>query len=547
MISRSTLVFKIANEEWEFEQIHKLNYRTFVEEIPQHEANPGRTLIDKFHLDNKYIICLRDNQLIGMVAIRDKRPFSLDHKLKNLESYLPEFHSIFEIRLLSIRQGHRRGHVLRGLFTILIEQVETRGYDLAIISATLNQMKLYRHLGFVPFGPILGNGGARFQPMYITLHDYKEFRRRTKIFSDELHLNTPHKRLINLLPGPVHINEFVHESLNEVPVSHRSENFVRDFKQTKYLLCSLVNSRSVEILMGSGSLANDCIGAQLSSNFKKGLVLSNGEFGNRLIDHALRFGLNFKTLEIDWGMIFGRDQILRLLDQEPGVQWLWAVHCETSTGVLNDLEMLESLCLERGIRLCMDCVSSIGTIPIDLSGVYLASGVSGKGLGAFPGLSMVFYNHDILPVSKDIPRYLDIGLYSSSEGIPFTISSNLIYALKTALERFDSGNRYAELESTSYWLRTTLRRIGFNILGSDEHSSPALITIALPNWVDSDNLGRSFEVEGYLLSYRSKYLRKRNWIQISLMGGYKREIFYPLLELLKGYNSSSGNANQVDI
>jgi len=547
MISRPTLVFKIANEEWEFEQIHKLNYRTFVEEIPQHETNPERTLIDKFHLDNKYIICLRDNQLIGMVAIRDKRPFSLDHKLKNLDSYLPEFHSILEIRLLSVKQGYRRGYVLKGLFTILIEQIEAHGYDLAIISARLNQMKLYKHLGFVPFGPIIGHDGARFQPMYITLHEYKEFRRRTKLFSDELRLNNSNKSLINLLPGPVHINQFVHESLNEIPVSHRSENFVRDFKQTKNLLCRLLNSRSVEILMGSGSLANDCIAAQLSINFGMGLVLSNGEFGNRLIDHALRFGLNFKTLEIDWGMAFDRDQILRLLDEKHDVRWLWAVHCETSTGVLNDLEMLESLCLERGVRLCMDCVSSIGTIPIDLNGVYLASGVSGKGLGAFPGLSMVFYNHDILPLSKDIPRYLDIGLYSSSEGIPFTMSSNLVYALKKALEGFDPDNRYAELENMSSWLRGRLRKIGFHILASDENSSPALITIALPNWIDSDNLGRSLELEGYLLSYRSKYLRKRNWIQISLMSGYKKEIFYPLLDLLKGYISSSSNTNQIDM
>ena len=34
------LVFKFATEEWEFEQIHRLNYRTFVEEIPQHQASP---------------------------------------------------------------------------------------------------------------------------------------------------------------------------------------------------------------------------------------------------------------------------------------------------------------------------------------------------------------------------------------------------------------------------------------------------------------------------------------------------------------------------
>ncbi len=445
MISRVPLTFKIATEQWEYDQIHKLNYRTFVEEIPQHQKNPEKTLVDEFHKDNRYIICLRGSQLIGMVAIRGNRPFSLDRKLRNLDSYLPECSSIVEIRLLSVERGYRKGHVLKGLLSNLMEQVEKHEYDLAIISAALSQMRLYEHLGFVPFGPLVGEEAAMFQPMYLTLHAYREFRNRTRLFSDDVRESYSSRSLINLLPGPVQIDQIVYESLTKLPVSHRSEGFVKDFKRTKDLLCNLVHTRNVEILTGSGSLANDCIAAQLSANFGAGLILSNGEFGNRLIDHARRFGLNFRTLEVEWGMAFDPDQILGLLDQRPDVQWLWAVHCETSTGILNDLEMLKSICLERGIRLCLDCVSSIGTVAVDLSGVYLVSGVSGKGLGAFPGLSMVFYNHEILPVSKNIPRYLDIGLYSISEGIPFTISSNLIYALKKALERFDFEDRYIEL------------------------------------------------------------------------------------------------------
>ena len=40
MSAQEPLVFKFASEDWEFEQIHRLNYRTFVEEIPQHHASP---------------------------------------------------------------------------------------------------------------------------------------------------------------------------------------------------------------------------------------------------------------------------------------------------------------------------------------------------------------------------------------------------------------------------------------------------------------------------------------------------------------------------
>ena len=52
MNSDSTLQFKIATEDWEFEAIHRLNYKTFVEEIPQHEQNAEERLVDKFHAEN---------------------------------------------------------------------------------------------------------------------------------------------------------------------------------------------------------------------------------------------------------------------------------------------------------------------------------------------------------------------------------------------------------------------------------------------------------------------------------------------------------------
>ena len=55
------------------------------------------------------------------------------------------------------------------------------------------------------------------------------------------------------------------------------------------------------------------------------------------------------------------------------------------------------MCAGRGVKLCLDGISAIGTLPVDLSGVYLASCSSGKGLRAYPGVSMVFYHHEIAP------------------------------------------------------------------------------------------------------------------------------------------------------
>ena len=177
--------------------------------------------------------------------------------------------------------------------------------------------------------------------------------------------------------------------MTDPPVSHRSLEFKRDFNAVRDQLCNFTGSTNVEIFMGSGSLANDVLASQLSLEKSKGLILSNGEFGERLIDHAQRSGLEFELIKFPWGEPFDYQEVENLVDS-PEIKWLWFVHSETSAGVLNDLGLLSQLCNRVGARLCVDCVSSLGLVPVDLSGVYLASGVSGKGLASYPGLSFVF-------------------------------------------------------------------------------------------------------------------------------------------------------------
>lgn len=177
----SPLIFKVATEPDEFEQIHHLNYQTFVQEIPQHHANPEGRLVDKFHTENTYIICLEGNLLVGMVCARDNRPFSLDLKLENLDSYLPPHQSICELRLLAIAKSHRNPKVFRGLMAKLAEYGESKGYDLGIMSGSTRQLKLYRHLGFEPFGPLVGAEEARFQPMYLTFAAYEHLKSESRM------------------------------------------------------------------------------------------------------------------------------------------------------------------------------------------------------------------------------------------------------------------------------------------------------------------------------------------------------------------------------
>jgi GNAT superfamily N-acetyltransferase len=103
-----------------------------------------------------------------MLAVRAARPFSLDQKLPDLDSYLPPGRRVCELRLLAIAKPHRSGRVLQRLFEALWQHALHEGLDVAIISGTTRQLKMYRRLGFVPFGPLVGSPGAEFQPMIIT-------------------------------------------------------------------------------------------------------------------------------------------------------------------------------------------------------------------------------------------------------------------------------------------------------------------------------------------------------------------------------------------
>jgi aspartate aminotransferase-like enzyme len=512
-MSTQALQFKVASEEWEFEQIHQLNYRTFVEEIPQHQPSGAPRLVDKFHNENTYLICLCDKRIVGMIAARGRRPFSLDQKLPNLDSYLPPGRRTCEIRLLSVEKQFRNGQVFRGLTALMWQYGLEHGYDLGVISGTTRQQKLYRHLGFVPFGPLLGAGEATFQPMYLTLENFEK--------QAEEFLREPMRRRgpASFLPGPVSIHPLTRRAFERPPESHRSDQFIAEFQNIRQRLCQLVSARHVQILLGSGTLANDAVGAQLSLEKRPGLILSNGEFGERLIDQARRFGLTFDTLKFRWGEPFNVGAVEPFLARSSSVGWLWCVHSETSTGMLNPLSALQALCARTRVKLCVDCISSIGLVPVNLEGIYLASCASGKGLAGYPGLCMVFHNHPIAS-STTLPRYLDLGWYDEHQGIAFTHSSNLVQALDAAVRQPDWPAKMAAVAAVSARLRRRLTELGFHLIAPDPDATPGVVTIALPPGQNSTHLGQELQKAGYLLSYNSDYIRQRNWIQICLMGEY---------------------------
>jgi len=170
------LVYRRARAAWELDQIRRLNYATFVEEIPQHEPRASRTLTDRFEDENRYYVACRGRRVLGMVAVREARPWSIDAKLEDVDSLLPAGEHFSEVRLLAIAPEHRGGMILEGLLLAIARDAKRRGITGAVISGTTRQIRLYERLGFIPFGPLVGREGAWYQPMYITVARFRQLR-----------------------------------------------------------------------------------------------------------------------------------------------------------------------------------------------------------------------------------------------------------------------------------------------------------------------------------------------------------------------------------
>ena len=241
-----------------------------------------------------------------------------------------------------------------------------------------------------------------------------------------------------------------------------------------------------------------------------------------MVKHADGFDLDYIHHQQEWGAAWDIEAITDHLQTNTDIRWVWCVHCETSTGQLNDVGQLQDLCDANRLFLHIDGTSTLGVVPCDWSRARAASSVSGKGLAALTGLAMVFYDPDKLWESKSleaqaIPGYLNLQNYSESSGVPFSGSSNLLEALGAALRvspvTFWKGRAKAE-ES----LLVTLQKLKASLIVNNSTRSPAIFTLQLQSSISSKKLGEELLDAGFECSFASTYLLRRNWLQICLMG-----------------------------
>jgi aspartate aminotransferase-like enzyme len=232
--------------------------------------------------------------------------------------------------------------------------------------------------------------------------------------------------------------------------------------------------------------------------------------------------LPFRALRWRWGSPWDLaeidDEIAAAMTAPPA--WIWAVHLETSTGILNRVPELISLASNCGVRVALDCVSSLGAVPLPEQGVWMSTGVSGKSLGAYAGLAFVFASPQALEQTSgaSFPASMDVAAAAAQSGPQFTVASPLLFAIETALAPYGSAEtereRWAHQQNLGRSVRSQLRRMGIQPLAAEQDAAPCVTTFPIP----SDSFVEECRRAGFELGSESGYLLKRRWAQIATMG-----------------------------
>jgi 2-aminoethylphosphonate-pyruvate transaminase len=340
-----------------------------------------------------------------------------------------------------------------------------------------------------------------------------------------------HKYLL-FTPGPVNVAENVRSSMGKSDICHRESDFEDLLLSVENKLMKLfeiknVNNYSAVFISGSGTAANEAILSSVVGN-KNILVLSNGEFGERLHSISQIHNVNTYLLEFPWGKKFDLEVIDSFVKKNK-IDIIAMVHHETSSGMLNSMGDIGSLSKSNGSILFVDCVSSAGaeTIDMEKDNIAFCSSSSSKAIGSYAGLSFVIGETVEFEKLKNLPvktSYLNLyKFYQFSKNklqTPNTPAIPLFFALEQALANIlleGVANRHAKIRRKAKLLRQGMLKLGLNFLLDQKEMSSVLTNVFIPININFKNFRQKLREE-MIIIYEGKGCFKDRIFQVGNIG-----------------------------
>jgi alanine-glyoxylate transaminase/serine-glyoxylate transaminase/serine-pyruvate transaminase len=356
-------------------------------------------------------------------------------------------------------------------------------------------------------------------------------------------------RRLLLGPGPSPVPARVLEALARPTIGHLDPEFLALMDDVRTMLRQVFGTTNELTLAmsGTGSAGMETALVNLVEPGDRVVVAVNGVFGTRIAEIARRSGAQVQVVEVPWGRTVDREALSAALARHaPHV--VCVVHAETSTGVVTPLDGLGQEVHARDGLLVVDCVTSLGGMPVDVDAheIDLAYAGTQKCLSCPPGLAPITLSpRAVARLERRRTRvqswYLDLSLirayWGGDRAYHHTAPINMLYGLHEALSIvLEEGlpARYARHREAHARLAAALGALGLPFVSQDGYRLPMLSAIAAPVEHDEAALRsrllveRGVEIGGGLGAFKGKAWR------IGLMGaGATAEAVDELIDALR--------------
>jgi len=268
------------------------------------------------------------------------------------------------------------------------------------------------------------------------------------------------------------------------------------------------------LMQGSGTFAvESVIGSVIPKNGKL-LVLENGAYGKRILQITDVLGIDSSEISAKETEIFDLDRLREVLENDSGITHVAVVHCETTTGIINDIKAIGEIVKKFGKIYIVDAMSSFGGIPfcVDEIGIDFMISSANKCIQGVPGLGFIIARRCSLEKCAGLARSVALDLYDQWKTMEdsdgkwrFTSPTHVVRAFIEAMKELeDEGGvavRYKRYKTNHDKLVAGMETLGFKALLSTEIQSPIITSFFYPD-SQAFNFKDFYEfikAEGYVL------------------------------------------------
>lgn len=298
-----------------------------------------------------------------------------------------------------------------------------------------------------------------------------------------------------LTPGPLTTSRAVKE---EMLVDHCTwdDDYKYITQKIRSELLKLAHVTSDEytavLMQGSGTFGVESVLTSAIGENNKLLILTNGAYGERMVEIAKYAKLKYCVYNSNYNSSPDEVEVEKILSEDLDITHISVVHCETTTGILNDIESIARLAKRYNKKIIIDAMSSFGGVDIDVKELNLDFIISSanKCIQGVPGFSFIICKKDELIKCKGNSNSLSLDLYSQWVEMEkdgkwrFTSPTHVVLGFAKAIEELQAEGgvsyRYKRYHDNNRRLIERMREIGFKSYIDEKYQSPIITSFIYP-------------------------------------------------------------------